>query len=113
MDGTAARRKTLLQMKALLEKGPLNWTEPEVPTDRRVHLDHRRRPCLIRHSSNSELRRERIERDGSVQSAIEKAKTFTGLFQRIKTQVDLIGTELRRLRRNRFPLLWRRPTQQH
>jgi hypothetical protein len=114
----AERKKTLLEMKALLETGPLNWTDTEIkriaaftsiPESDLSAMRHKMLRAsewsvrdltalddLIRRSKDPARLRKQIERDTSVQQGIEKAKTYTGLFNRIKRQVDSINAELAR-----------------
>lgn len=117
MTRTTEQRATLLARKALLQKGPLNWTDAEIdeiasftpiPVADLTTMRHKMRrasewsirdlealDALIESSPDPARLRRRLERTTTIQAGIERAKTFTGLFNRVKAQVELIDAELK------------------
>lgn len=126
---TTTRRKILTERKALLEKGPLNWTDTDIAAisaftmiseDDLTAMRHKMQRAsewsirdltaldeVINHSDNPAKLRSIIERDTSVADGLERAKTFTGLFNRIKDEVAAIDAELRESRPGLAGLLLR------
>jgi len=118
MTVTTPDKQTLVQRKALLEKGPLNWSDDDIVQiagftpisvpDLTVMRHKMRRASewsirdltaldeLIERSPDPARLRKRIERSTGVRAGIEHARTYTGLFARVKEQLDLVEAELKR-----------------
>ncbi len=113
---TNEHRAALRAHKALLEKGPLNWSDADIAeiasftaisvedlTVMRHKMERASQwstqglqalDALIEKSPDPARLRKRIERSTSVRDGIERVKTYTGLFLRIKDHVNAIDADL-------------------